>query len=375
MNMAGDNVVRMPADELERFMADVFAGLGVPSDEARTCARVLIESDKRGIDSHGINRCKPIYYDRIRAGTQETTTQIEVVRDRRAIAVLDGHNGMGHVVATRGMELAIEKARENGIGMVAVRHSTHFGIAGYYALMAIEADMIGIVGCNARPSVAPTFGVANMLGTNPLTFGMPSDEAFPFVLDGATSVAQRGTVEYYAREGRSLPEGWMIDHEGRPCTDAEQVLKDLVGGRAAFLPLGGAGEDGAGYKGYGYATVVEILSSALQAGNFLWGLSGLDGEKRAPIELGHFFIAVDIASFIEPASFKKTVGEIVRALRNSAKAPGCDRIYTAGEKEFLAWEDRRTNGIPLPVSVQRDMTAMRDELELTTYRFPWEGRR
>jgi LDH2 family malate/lactate/ureidoglycolate dehydrogenase len=295
-----------------------------------------------------------------------------VVRDRRAIAVLDGHNGMGHVVASRGMEMAIARAREFGIGMVAVRHSTHFGIAGYYASMAVESGMIGMVGCNARPSVAPTFGVANMLGTNPLTFGMPSDEPFPFMLDCATSVAQRGTVEYYAREGRALPAGWVVDPEGRPCTDAGRVLSELVAGRAALLPLGGAGEEGAGYKGYGYATVVEILSSALQAGNFLWGLSGFDGRKQTPIELGHFFIAIDVASFIELAAFRRAVGEILRSLRNSAKAPGRDRIYTAGEKEHLAWEERRKIGIPLPAGVRRDMTAMRDELGLAAWRFEWE---
>lgn len=366
--------VRVPAGYLQGFMTDVFAGVGVPRDEAAVCAEVLALSDLRGIESHGINRCKPIYYDRIRAGVLNPVTRFEVVRERRAVAVVDGHNGMGHVVGRRCMQMAIDKAREYGIGMVTARNSTHYGIAGYYPLMAIEAGMIGITGTNARPSIAPTFGVEPMLGTNPLTFGMPSDDPFPFVLDCATSVAQRGTIELYERDGLDTPPGWVIDRQGRTRTDTAQILKDLTAGEAALIPLGGIGDETAGYKGYGYATVVEILSSALQAANFMKGLLGVKDGAKAPIELGHFFIAVDVASFTEPEDFRRRVGAILRELRASAKAPGRDRIYTAGEKEYEAELDRRQNGIPLSESVRRDMVAMRDELGLAAYRpLPWEG--
>ena len=186
-------------DTMEHFMVDVFKGVGVPEKDAKICAEVLITADKRGIDSHGIGRLKPIYYDRIKGGIQNPVTKLEVVREGPTTAVIDGHDGMGQVISKRAMTMAIKKAKKYGLGMVTVRNSTHFGIAGYYALMAVEAGMIGITGTNARPSIAPTFGVENMLGTNPLTFGMPTDEEFPFMLDCATSIIQRGKIEVYER--------------------------------------------------------------------------------------------------------------------------------------------------------------------------------
>jgi LDH2 family malate/lactate/ureidoglycolate dehydrogenase len=364
--------MRVSAALLERFMEDVFVRVGAPRRDAKVVARVLIASDLRGIESHGVNRCKPIYYDRIRAGTLSPVTRMEVVRDRAAIAVVDGHNGMGHVIGERCMALAIRKARRFGIGMVAARNSTHFGIAGYYATMASDRGMIGLCGTNARPSIAPTFGVEPMLGTNPLTFAIPSDEPFPFCLDCATSVAQRGMIEVYARHGKPVPPGWVIDRRGRARIDTEQILRDLVTGKAALLPVGGAGEDTAGYKGYGYATAVELLSSALQGANFMKGLLGVRNGKPAPIELGHFFIAIDVSAFTSPPAFRRRVGAVLRQLRASAKAPGCRRIYTAGEKEYEAMRDRRRHGIPMPAGVRRDLETMRNEVGLTAYRFPWE---
>ena len=361
-------------ETLERFMVDVFTGIGVPADDARICADVLITADKRGIDSHGVGRLKPIYYDRIvQHGIQQPVTNFEVVRDRAAMAVVDGHHGMGMVIARRCMQMAIDKAREYGIGTVVARNSTHYGIAGYYALMACNAGMMGLTCTNARPSIAPTFGVENMLGTNPLVFGIPTDEPFPFTNDYATSVTQRGKIEQYAREGKALPPGWVIDHEGGTKTDPADVLKDLVEGKAALTPIGGIGEDGGGYKGYGFATVVEMLSSALQQGAFLKQLAGFDENgDRAPYCLGHFFMAVDIASFCEPDAFRKTTGNIVRALRASRKAPGADRIYTCGEKEHLAWLERRNKGAPIGAALQQQIVEMRDELGLDAYHLPFE---
>jgi LDH2 family malate/lactate/ureidoglycolate dehydrogenase len=358
---------------IERFIRDVFIGVGVPPQDAAVCADVLIAADKRGIDSHGIGRLKPIYYDRIRAGIQHPVTRFEVVRDGLATAVVDGHDGMGQVIAKKAMQLAIDKAVRYGMGMVVVRNSTHYGIAGYYALMAVENNMIGITGTNARPSIAPTFGVENMLGTNPLTFAMPSDEEFPFFLDCATSVTQRGKIEVYDRTGKILPEGWVIGQDGSARTDTHQILDDLVKGTAALTPLGGIGEEGAGYKGYGYATVVEILSAALQQGAFLKGLLGFsEGGAKQPYHLGHFFMAINIAAFVEPADFKKTTGDILRGLRNSRRAPGQDRIYTAGEKEHLIWLDRRDKGVPVDPALQHDMIQLRNELNLGQYRFVFE---
>ena len=358
-------------DTMENFMRDVFIGLGVPKKEAAVSAEVLITADKFGIDSHGISRLKPIYYDRIKQGIQLPTTAFKVIKDAPAGAVIDGGNGMGHVVARKAMEMAIIKARKYGIAMTVVRNSTHYGIAGYYSLMAVKAGMIGITGTNARPSLAPTFGTENMLGTNPLTFGMPTDEKFPFLLDCATSITQRGKIEIYAKLGKKMPKGWVIDGDGRSKTDAGEVLVDLTRGTAALVPLGGIGEELGGYKGYGYATVVEILSAALQNGAFMKMLTGIKGGKKVPLPLGHFFIAINISAFTELKSFKRIAGCILRELRASKKMPGARRIFTAGEKEHLAWLDRKSRGVPLNRETQREIVAMRDELGLNKYMFPF----
>lgn len=355
------------------FVVDVFKAYGIPEEDAKICADVLLESDKRGIESHGVNRFKPIYLDRIKAGIQNPVTNFEVVKETPTTAVVDGHDGMGQVIGYRSMKMAIEKAKKYGMGMVAVRNSTHYGIAGYYATMATEAGLIGITGTNARPSIAPTFGVENMLGTNPLTFGFPTDEEFPFVLDCATSIVQRGRIEYYARIGKPTPEGTVIGRDGSAKTDSAQILKDLNTGEAALTPLGGIGEDLGGYKGYGYATVVEILSAALQQGNFLRALSGIGANgELVPYHLGHFFIAIDPEAFMGLDAFKKTCGDILRDLRGSVKAPGQDHIYTAGEKEYLVWQERKDSGVPINDAVQKELIKVRDELGLTQYRFPFE---
>jgi LDH2 family malate/lactate/ureidoglycolate dehydrogenase len=355
---------------MEAFMKDVFIKVGVPLEDAAVCADVLIESDKRGIDSHGVGRFKPIYIDRIKDGIQNPVTHFEVVKDHLAAAVIDGHDGMGQVIGKRSMQLAIDKAKQHGLGMVVVRNSTHYGIAGYYATMATKAGMIGITGTNARPSIAPTFGIENMLGTNPLTVGIPSDEDFAFVLDCATSVSQRGKIEHYDRIGKSMPPGWVINRDGSTETDPAKALAGLTKGTSALAPLGGLGEDTAGYKGYGYATVVEILSAALQQGQFLKALNGFDaGGKKIPYRLGHFFIAVDISAFVELDKFKKTTGDILRELRASTKMPGQDRIYTAGEKEYLAWLSRKDTGVPLNESLQKTVKALQAEYKLNSYTF------
>ncbi len=363
-----DSIIHIKFDVMEQFMTEVFKGLGVPAEDAIICADVLITSDKRGIDSHGTNRLKPIYYDRIKLGIQKPVTKFEIVKDGPTTAVIDGHDGMGHVIAKKSMQIAIDKAKEYGIGMTAVRNSTHYGIAGYYPLMAIDNGMIGITGTNARPSIAPTFGVEGMLGTNPLTIGIPTDEEFPFVIDCATSLTQRGKIELYDRVDKATPEGWVIDQTGKTRTDTHEILDDLVKGAAALTPLGGIGEELAGYKGYGYATVVEILSAALQDGNYLKMLSGFDEEgKRIPYKLGHFFIAINISSFININLFKKIAGNILRDLRASKKMPGQEKIYTAGEKEHLAWMERKDKGVPVNENLRKDIKQMQDELGLKSF--------
>ena len=359
-------------ERLEEFMRLGFMAAGVPEEDAEICAAVLIESDKRGIESHGVARFKPIYIDKIKDGTLIPKTNFDIIRQGPTTAVIDGHDGMGHVIGVKSTKLAIEKAKQYGMGMVAVRNSNHYGIAGYFTMMAAEAGMIGITGTNARPCIAPTFGVDNMMGTNPLTFGMPTDEDFPFIMDCATSIIQRGKVEHYSRIGKKLPEGWVIDTDGNTVTDPHTALKGFDAGTCALVTLGGMGEEMSGHKGYGYATVVEILSASLQAGVFLKALNGFepDGTPR-PIKNGHFFIAIDISAFIDLEEFKHTTGEILRGLRNSKKVPDEKRIYTAGEKEYLAYLERSEKGVPLNESVQKSLTAVRDDLKIN-FKFSWE---
>lgn len=366
-----EDTVWLKVDILEKFMIDTFLGIGVPEDEARICADVLIAADKRGIDSHGIARLKSIYYDRIKNGTQSPVTVFDIIKEGPTTAVVDGNNGMGMVIAKKSMQIAIKKAQKYGMGMVAAKNSTHYGIAGYYALMAAEAGMIGITGTNARPAVAPTFGVENMLGTNPLTFALPTDEEFPFCLDCATSIVQRGQIEVYARQEKEIPTGWVIGVDGKAKTDPVNILEDFQKGRAALIPLGGIGEETAGYKGYGYSTLVEILSAALVGGKFLKMLSGLEDGKEVPINLGHFFIAIDISFFIDLNSFKETAGNILRSLRSSKKASKADRIFTAGEKEHLSILSRNISGIPINKKNQQELLLIQKELNLTKYQFPF----
>lgn len=355
------------------FMTAVFEKMGVPTEDARLCADVLLESDRRGIESHGCNRFKPIYIDRIKSGILNPVTKIDILKETPTTAVLDANDGMGMVASKKAMDMCIEKAHKYGMGMVAVRNSSHYGIAGYWTGLAAKENMIGISGTNARPSVAPTFGVENMLGTNPLTFSMPTDEPFPFMLDCATSVIQNGKIEYYARINHDTPKGLVISREGEELTDSAEILKKIRSQQAALAPLGGFGETTGGYKGYGYSTVVEILSAALQSGLFLRALEGKneDGSIR-PYHLGHFFIAIDTEAFMGAEAFKKTCGDILRDLRGSEKAPGQERIYTAGEKEYDVWMYRKDKGVPVTEAVQKEFIGLRDEFGLTQFKFPFE---
>lgn len=356
--------VIIPFEKMKAFMKDVFLSYDVPEDRAETCAEVLIEADRRGIDSHGLGRLKPIYCDRIDKGILFPSKPIDIVKETKTTALVDGNLGLGLYIGPYCMDLAIEKAKENGVGFVACKNSTHYGIAGYYATMASDAGCIGLTGTNARPSIAPTFGVEPMLGTNPLCFGIPSDDPFPFVIDCATSVNQRGKIEKYARDGVDTPKGAVIDINGIERTDTDGILRDMVLGKCALTPLGGAGDAMAGYKGYGWATVVELLCTAIQSGPWGEDICGLDRAtgKPKPMPLGHFFLAIDITSMCDLSVFNKNAGELLRALRESKKAPtGPGRIWTAGEKENDARVFRtKQGGMKVPVSLQKNMKDLRD---------------
>lgn len=355
------------------FVTDAFVGYGVPREEAEICTDVLLESDKRGIESHGCNRFKPVYLDRIKAGIQSATTDFEIIKETETTAVIDGHNGMGQVIGKRAMQMAIDKAKKYGMGMVTVRNSCHYGIAGYYTSMATENGCIGMTGTNARPSVAPTFGTEGVFGTNPFTLGVPTDEKFDFNFDCATSITQNGKIEYYARIKEDVHPGTIINIDGTPVEgDAGVALKKIREGSAALCTVGGIGEELGGYKGYGFALFVEFLSSVLQDGAYGKDLDGKDenGNIR-PYHLGHFFIAIDTNHFLGEDICRKKAGDIIRGVRASRKSPDATRIFTAGEKEYEIWKQRENSGVPINESVQSEINAVRDELGLD-YTFPWE---
>jgi L-2-hydroxycarboxylate dehydrogenase (NAD+) len=363
-----DEIIYVEIDIIKNFIKDVFIALDVPKEDAEIIADVIITADLRGIESHGIQRLK-MYYDRIKQGVYNPKTEIEIVNDNNATAVIDGNCGMGHVIAYRAMKLAIEKAKKYGLGAVAVRNSTHFGIAGYYSQMAIEEGMIGFVTTNTRPSVPPTFGVEPMLGTNPLTYGAPTDEQFPFLIDCATSIIQRGKIEIYNRMHKPLPNDVIITKNGNSETDPNDILHDLCDRSAAILPLGGKGEATSGHKGYGWATMAEIFSSALQDGVFLRDTSGVIEDGQLRLKVGHFFLAINVNSFIPLEKFREITGNIMRELRSSKKVPGETHIYTAGEKEYYKKLERKKQGIPISKSIQADLKSMKEELNLENYNF------
>lgn len=368
--MAKSNIVDWKT--LTNFVIDSFVGYGIPRKDAEICADVLLASDRRGIESHGVNRFKPVYLDRIKAGIQNPVTNYEIIKETPTTAVVDGHDGMGQVIGYKSMQLAIKKAKEYGMGMVVVRNSCHYGIAGYYTTMATKAGCIGMTGTNARPTVAPTWGVEGMFGTNPLTLGVPTDEPFDFNFDCATSITQNGKLEYYQRIGHDVPEGMLITADGTPFKgSAGEALAAMSRGEAALCTVGGIGEALAGYKGYGFAMFVEFLSSVLQDGahgKVLTG-KGKNGEK-VPYHLGHFFIAIDTDHFLGEDVCRKKAGEIIREVRGAKKMPGAERIYTAGEKEYEIGLAREA-GVPINESVQKEFIAIRDELKLP-YKFPFE---
>jgi LDH2 family malate/lactate/ureidoglycolate dehydrogenase len=356
--------VRVPVDKVTAFIRASLAGMGVPAGDIDVITDVLITSDLWGIPSHGIAHLR-MYHERIKASLQLPVTLLTTVKETETTAVHDGGNGMGMVIGHRAMQLAIDKARRYGLGAVAVRNSSHYGIAGYYARMAVREGMVGISMTNAHPSTAPTFGVQPMMGTNPIAVGVPSDEPFPFLFDASTSVVTRGKIEVAARAKKPIPTGWAIGQDGQAITDSTTLIEKMNRDTAALLPIGGLGELLGGHKGYGLAAVVEIFSAAFQQGAFLSELHDTDSQGRPNfLRIGHFFLAMDVARFLPLDEFRRTVGSILRELRASAKAPGEEQIYTAGEKADANTQRVLAEGVEIAPGVQRALLKLRDELGL-----------
>ena len=357
--------VRVPVKDLVNFMIAALLKMSVPPVDARIIADVLITSDLWGVRSHGVAHLK-MYHERIKAGLQLPITKWAVVKETPTTAVIDGGNGMGMVVGTHAMEMAIQKAKKYGLGAVAVRNSSHYGVAGYYPLMAVKEGLVGLSVTNAHPSTAPTFGTEPMLGTNPIAVAVPTDEAFPFIYDAATSVIPRGMIEVAARANRPIPEGWVVNREGVSVTDSSPIIAEMNKGNVALLPLGGMGESMGGHKGYGLSTFVEIFSAAFQNGAYLSMLHDTDHAGNTQfLRIGHFFLAISVEHFIPLEDFKRITGNMMRELRASRKALDQSRIYTAGEKEYLNTLRNQAEGVEITPGVQKALQALQKELDIT----------
>lgn len=350
---------------LKDFCRRVFEALGVSKEDAEITADVLVAADLRGIGSHGVARLRR-YVRGLQTGQMMAQPRVAVVQETVTTALIDGGAGLGPPIGVRGMRMAIEKAQAAGVGFVAVRNSTHYGIAGYYSMMALQHDMIGISLTNSDVLVVPTFGRDAKLGTNPISVAVPSGKERPFVLDMATSGVPRGKLEVYKRLGKPIPLGWATDERGVATSDAAMVLDNLNRRRGGgLLPLGGEGELMGGHKGYGLALLVDILCGVLPGAGYADTVypKGEDG-KQLPANIGHLFGALRIDAFRPVAEFKSTIDDLIRRIKDTRKAEGEQRIYIHGEKEFEAAEGRLTKGIPLHHTVITELKGIAAELKV-----------
>ena len=341
---------------LRAFMERVFEREGFSGEDARSIADVLMLSDLFGIESHGAQRMM-YYHQNIASGSVDTKAEIEVVRQTPVSALLDAHFAMGQLAAKRGMEMAIDKAKKSGIGMVCVRNSSHFGIAGYYPLMAAKEGLCAFSMTNTGPIMVPTFGREMMLGTNRIAFCMPA-YPYPFWFDASTTVVTLGKVEVHAKRGKPMPEGWTINADGEIETDAGKMNASiLAGGMGGILPLGGAGEMHSGHKGYGLAIMVEALTGVLAQGLMSPEMQGAHGDHTS-----HFFLAFDPGMFGEPEAIRAQMSRYLHMLRSSEKLPGESRIYTPGEKAFESMARRKKQGIPVEKKTFEELRRIAEEL-------------
>jgi LDH2 family malate/lactate/ureidoglycolate dehydrogenase len=340
---------RVGPERLTAFVERVLQALGVPDDDAATVAGILVEADLRGVESHGVTRLAG-YASMIRAGLLNPKPSVRTLRDTPTTAMLDGDMGFGMVVAKRAMELAIAKARAQGVGAVTARNITHTGMIGFYTMMAAREGLVGLA-LNNGPAIVPPFGGRTpTYATNPFSAAFPAGEEAPIVLDMATTVVAGGKLRLAAKKGRRIPPDWALDRRGLPTTDPEEAL--LRG----FLQWAG------GYKGFGLATVVEVLGGVLSGGRFGTDVPPLRVFGRDPLVTSGFYLALDVERFMPLAEFRARVDRLVRQVRASRRAPGVRRIQVAGEPESRRRAERARLGVPLGGVVLKELRALAREL-------------
>ena len=347
--MVEESVLRVPAARLQEQMRDILAAWGMNGRHALTTAEVLLAADLAGIDSHG-STLLALYEQQIRSGKAAPDPDISIVRDLGAVFVIDAGAGFGQVAGMMAVEGVIERANKFGLGACAVRNSNHYGAAGVYARRIAEAGLIGISTSSVwRPAIAPTGGKAAMLGTNPIAFAAPTSGDRPFLLDMATSAVAIGKLKLAIREGKTIPEGWAVTGEGAPQRHPTLDLVDTL-----LLPLGGDRLHG-GHKGYGLATMVEILSTALSGA----AITPLRDPNAPAHDVGHFFMALDPAFFRDDASdFRADVDRLAAALRATPAADPGTPVMVAGDPEYAREDERRQRGIPLPHKLVDELRAI-----------------
>jgi len=344
-----NNRVLVRFDALQAFIGAALRQVGLPDGDAAKVATLMAQADLQGSDGHGVIRLAP-YVKRIRAGGMNPRPQIRVVHERAAAAVLDGDNGMGHLVVSRAVELAIEKARTSGVAWVGVRASNHAGPASLYARMPLEHDMIGLYVAVGNANHLPPWGGAEMLlSTNPIAVGIPTASEPPVVLDMATTVAAYGKVKAKAKAGEMMPEGWMIDRQGKPLVDPSRADEGFL------LPIGG-------HKGYGLALIVGLLAGTLQGAAMGRDVIDFNRDDVSKTNTGQAILVIDLRAFGDPAHFKAAVDQVVRDLRNSERLDGVERIWLPGEQSHQRREQYRANGIPLSAGVVADLAVLATEL-------------
>ena len=349
-------------DRLHQFTVNLFIKIGCPNDQAIEAANVLLSADLRGVDSHGVARLVGYLrlYEKNRINSKP---QLSVVHETPSTAVVDGDAGLGLVAGPYAMRLAIEKAKNVGTGWVAVKNSNHYGIAGYHAMMALEADCIGISMTNASPLVAPTYSKERLLGTNPIAVAVPAGDEPPFVADMATTTAANGKLEILQRKNESAPMGWLQDKEGQPTQAAQGIVE---GG--ALLPLGGDREHGS-HKGFILGSIVDILSAVLSGANYgPWVppfVSFLDPDPNPVGEgIGHFFGALRIDAFRPASEFKTHMDIWIKRFRNAETINETNKVIIPGDPERRMDQLRRKEGIPLLDTVVKDLQSLSEQYQV-----------
>lgn len=352
--------VRVDYRGLEEFIRRVFEAVGVGGSYARIVAENLVLADLMGISSHGVQRIRR-YINGIVAGSVKKEPDIRIVSDAGATVLLDGDNGLGQVVARKAMEIAIERAGKYGVGLVFVRRSHHYGIAGYYTLLAAEREMIGFTATNTRPLAAYTNTMAKYIGTNPISFSFPRACPPPILYDAATTTVPVGKIEVYAKTGKPIPSGWLLDLEkGEEITgDADKALQAIREGKAALLPLGGLGEERGGHKGAGLALIVELL--ALTAGA-AWAIHVGNTTTPGGANVGHILAAINIKALTPIEEYYERVERLIAELKKLPKHPKSDNIWLPGEKAWLTMKTRKKIGIPIHLNIYRDLVKLSQEL-------------